>query len=88
MLEELPALQCVTTVQAVETAQEMRENDAALAIDMPTRAVLNALGFAPCSLDDLVERTDLTGAEISAILLMLELDGQVAVLPGQRFQRI
>lgn len=88
MLEELPRLQSVSPAQMVETAPEAQKHDAASAIDAPTQSVLDALGFAPCSLDDLVARTDLTGAEISAILLMLELDGQVAVLPGQRFQRI
>lgn len=88
MLEELPAVQGVAAVQDAENTAETAQTAAAAEVDTPTQAVLDALGFAPASLDDLVARTDLTGAEISAILLMLELDGQVAVLPGQRFQRI
>ena len=51
-------------------------------------AVLNALGFDPVTLDALVARTDWSAAALSVRLLELELDGQVARLPGQLFQRI
>lgn len=88
ILEELPELQSVMKTQVDEAALKSAQSGAAHELDAPSRQILDAMGFAPCSLDDLVERTDLTGAEISAILLMMELDGLVAVLPGQRFQRI
>ena len=51
-------------------------------------AVLQALGFDPVTLDALVARTDWSAAALSVRLLELELDGQVARLPGQLFQRI
>jgi DNA processing protein len=51
-------------------------------------AVLDALGFDPLGLDDLVARTGRSAADLSARLLDLELQGRVARLPGQRFQRI
>jgi len=38
--------------------------------------------------DDLVARLDLTPAEISAMLIIFELDGRVAALPGGMFQRL
>jgi DNA processing protein len=50
--------------------------------------VLEALGFDPLTLDALAERTGWPPAELNIRLLDLELDGRVARLPGQRFQRI
>ena len=50
--------------------------------------VLAALGFDPVALDDLVARTGMGAAELSARLLELELAGRVARLPGQVFQRV
>ena len=50
--------------------------------------VLVALAFDPCDLDTLAGRCGLTPQALSAILLELELDGQVAMLPGGRYQRL
>jgi DNA processing protein len=50
--------------------------------------VLDALGFDPIGLDALVARTGTSAAELSARLLELELQGRVARLPGQQFQRV
>ena len=52
------------------------------------RAVVVALGSDPCDLDTLIERTRLTADAIAAVLVELELDGQLAALPGGRWQRI
>lgn len=51
-------------------------------------ALLDQLGFDPVGLDTLVSRCGLTMAELSAMLLSLELDGRVSVLPGGLYQRI
>ncbi|HSC62439.1 MAG TPA: DNA-processing protein DprA, partial [Caldimonas sp.] len=57
--------------------------------ETPTRdAVLDALGFDPIGLDELIARTGQSAAELSARLLDFELQGRVARLPGQRFQRV
>jgi DNA processing protein len=53
----------------------------------PADAVLEAMGFDPVSLDELVARCGMSAPELSARLLDLELSGHVARLPGQRFQR-
>lgn len=58
---------------------------AAPAIESP---LLQALGFDPMGLDALVARTGLDAASLQVQLLELELDGQVARLPGGLFQRI
>ena len=67
-------------------ALEAGETDEAVsARDDP---LLAALGFDPVSLDALQARTGLDTAHLQAGLLELELDGQVARLPGGLFQRI
>jgi DNA processing protein len=73
---------------------ELRPGAATAAPRRPTAAstsgdpVLEALGFDPTTLDALAERTGWPPAELNIRLLDLELDGRVARLPGQRFQRV
>ncbi|HJV25777.1 MAG TPA: DNA-processing protein DprA [Aromatoleum sp.] len=50
--------------------------------------VLNALGHDPLDIDTLAIRCSLTLDALYAILLPLELDGQITRLPGGRFQRL
>jgi DNA processing protein len=50
--------------------------------------LLDALGFDPVGLDALQGRTRLETAELQAQLMTLEIDGQVARLPGGLFQRL
>jgi len=75
VLEELPPL----------GAPAPREEPA----DAPheQQALLDAMGFDPVSLDALMARCGWPAAELSAALLDLELDGQVARLADQLFQR-
>jgi DNA processing protein len=53
-----------------------------------TDAVLQALGWEPCGLDQLQARCGWDTAALQAHLLQLELDGQVSRLSGARFQRL
>jgi DNA processing protein len=50
--------------------------------------LLGALGFDPVSLDALVARTGLATSHLQAKLLELELQGELARLPGGLFQRV
>lgn len=52
------------------------------------RGLLASIGFDPCSHDELVSRSGLTAEAVSVMLLNLELAGEVAALPGGRYQRI
>jgi DNA processing protein len=52
------------------------------------RRLLTELGYEPTTLDDLVERTGQPPAELSSMLLMLELEARVESLPGNRYQRL
>jgi DNA processing protein len=56
--------------------------------ESPQHGLLAALGFDPVSLDALVARTGVAPAHLQAKLLELELQGDVARLPGGLFQRI
>jgi DNA processing protein len=50
--------------------------------------LLRHLGYDPCNVDSLCQRSGLTPETVSAMLLQLELEGIVASLPGGRYQRI
>ena len=54
----------------------------------PPGELLSMMGFDPCSLDEIAERTRLTADALSVMLLRLELDGRVASLPGGRYQQL
>jgi DNA processing protein len=54
--------------------------------DPEYRLLYRAMGHDPATLDDLAARTGLPPAALSSMLLMLELDGRVESLPGNRFQ--
>ena len=61
-------------------------NDPAAGDDALDRAVLQALGHDPATLDALVARTGTGAAVLLARLLELELQGRVARLPGGLYQ--
>lgn len=50
--------------------------------------ILALLGYDPCGLDELVNRSGLTADALSVMLLHLELEGRIASLPGNRYQRL
>ncbi|MGO1073439.1 DNA-processing protein DprA [Lysobacter sp. CA199] len=54
--------------------------------DPDYQSLWNALGHDPTGMDQLVERTGLTTAELSSMLLVMELEGRVAALHGRYFR--
>ena len=50
--------------------------------------LLNAMDAAPMTLDTIAQRSGLTLDALSAKLLLLELEGRVAQLPGGRYQKL
>jgi DNA processing protein len=50
--------------------------------------LLDAMGFDPVGIDVLSQHTGLTADTLSAMLLSLELENRVALLPDGRYQRI
>jgi DNA processing protein len=61
---------------------------AAPELDKEYEMLLDALGFDPATMDVLVARTDLPGESVASMLLILELQGRVATLPGGRYSRV
>jgi DNA processing protein len=56
-------------------------------LDKEYEMLLDALGFEPATVDVLVARTHLPGESVASMLLILELEGRVAALPGGRYTR-
>ena len=73
-----------------ELGQQVVTGNAAAVEAQPdnNRELLSAIGFDPVDLDTICERSGLTAENASAILLELELNGQLARLPGGKFQRL
>jgi DNA processing protein len=56
--------------------------------DPSYQKLLAVLDFSPTSIADLGTRSQLTTAELSSMLLVLELEGLVEALPGGRYSRL
>jgi DNA processing protein len=56
--------------------------------DPASQALLDALGHGSMALDELATHTGQPVASLTSALLMLELDGVVEALPGNRYQRL
>ena len=57
-------------------------------LDPEYRALLEACGYEPVTAEILVARTGLTAAEVSSMLLILELQGRLESGPGGRYTRV
>ena len=95
--EVIEALAPAAQAQGAELRARLQAGDAleTASIDLPKRsqdpdykALLAALGDAPAALDELAERTGLSPAALSSMLLLLELDGMVAPAVNGRWQRL
>jgi len=82
ILEELPPRRRHDAAQQPEALPDAASSDSGAS------RVLTALGHDPVDGDTLALRCGLTADALYAILLPMELDGQVARLPGGRFQRL
>ncbi|MEF8729133.1 MAG: DNA-processing protein DprA [Accumulibacter sp.] len=69
-----------TTTEAAADAPADTTTDAGL--------LLQSVGFDPFSLDELLTRAGLTAECAAVVLLELELQGQIASMPGGRYQRL
>jgi DNA processing protein len=57
-------------------------------LDKDYEMLLDALGFEPGSIDDLVARTGLAAGVVASMMLILELHGRVEARPGALYNRI
>jgi DNA processing protein len=65
-----------------------RADDSPATRDPSYEKLLNALAFSPTPIAEISARADLTTAEVSSMLLLLELEGLVEALPGGRYSRL
>jgi len=56
--------------------------------DSAYQRLLHELGHEPATMDELVQRSGLSAAALSSMLLMLELEARVESLPGNRYQQL
>jgi len=64
-----------------------QSREGAAGVDAESRALLEAIGYDPVSVDELIARSGLDTRQVSALLLQLELDGRVSALGGGRYCR-
>jgi DNA processing protein len=57
-------------------------------LDSAKEMLLNALGFEPAEIDNLIERTGLPAHAVVSMLQLLELEGLIESLAGGRYSRI
>ncbi|HHH42847.1 MAG TPA: DNA-protecting protein DprA [Gammaproteobacteria bacterium] len=56
-------------------------------LDAEYLRLLDLMGYEPVSVDQLVQRSGLTPEQVSSMLLLLELEEQIAASPGGRYSR-
>jgi DNA processing protein len=61
--------------------------DSARRLDKEYEILLDAVGFEPTGIDDLVARTGLPSESVASMLLILELEGEITAEPGGRYSR-
>lgn len=60
----------------------------ALTLSVNQRLLIDSIGYSSSSIDEISVDTGLTAAEVSSILLSLELNGLITGQPGGRYSRI
>ncbi len=86
VLEDLPPLAGTATARTAPAAARPETAAIDRSVD-PQSQVLRLMGYEPVSLDELMNRGGWSAADLSGLLLELEMDGAVARLAGQMFQR-
>ena len=85
IVEELGALAGVSDMPAQE---EMTVDSDPPVLDGDYQLLFTCLGYDPIGIDSLVSQSGLTAESVSSMLLLLELEGQVASLSGGRYVRV
>jgi DNA processing protein len=85
ILEELAGrISLSSTPQTPEKAAQTKPDE----LNPDHAHLLEKMGFDPISIDQLVQYCGLTAEEVSSMLLIMELEGRVAALPGGFYQRL
>ncbi len=90
IMEELRWQHSATLSPAAASTREGSSDVTPTAIDdaTPQARLLALAGHDPVSIDQLVERSGMSAADIQAALLTLEMQQQIEMLPGGQFRRL
>ncbi|MDH3640054.1 MAG: DNA-processing protein DprA [Gammaproteobacteria bacterium] len=72
----------------VEDASPVEHGDPYYARGAPEQRLLDAMGFAPTTVDTLIRRTGLTAEQVSSMLLEMEVGGTISHCPGGDYIRL
>ena len=86
ILEELAPL--LKQARSEANRDKIETNSGEWLPDPEYEALLNLIAHDPVSVDILIQKTGLTAEVVSSMLLLLELNGYVESLPGNRYCRI
>lgn len=87
IVEELGAIAAVGQASVIPV-EHAREEVAQKSPDPDYQVLMACLGYDPIEIDRLIAESGLTAETVSSMLLLLELDGQVASLSGGRYVRV
>lgn len=73
--------------QSEATGLDKRAQSPHIDSDPEYEKLLEAIGFEPAPVDEIIRRSELTTAAVSSMLLTMELDGRVEAHPGGRYSR-
>jgi DNA processing protein len=88
LVELAPQLQEEGVTLAPAPPSPETADSAPVTHDPAYEKLLSALAFSPTPIADICARVNLTTAEVSSMLLLLELEGLVEALPGGRYSRL
>lgn len=89
ILEELSALlaEYQVSVEINAAGDGKQHTDQPPALDDNYLSMLDCIGYDPLTVDELIHKSRLTPEAVSSMLLILELQGYVESLPGNRICR-
>jgi DNA processing protein len=89
ILVELAPQLTAEGIELEPVAGTLAAADSTPLVDEPSyQNLLKAMGFSPIAITELSSRANLTTAEVSSMLLVLELEGLVEALPGGWYSRL
>ena len=81
ILVEIGPLAGVLDARSRSDASTASRRISGLALDKEYEILLDAFGFEPASVDALIDRSGLRADAVASMLLILELEGRIEILP-------
>jgi DNA processing protein len=84
ILEEITPLLGAAATAALHAVNNDAATEPVTPLDEMHLTLLESIGYDPLTVDELIEKSRLTPAAVCSMLLLLELQGYVESLPGNR----